>query len=227
MTVQVICDFDGTIAESDMISAIIRKFAPGSGEPLIQAVLAGRISIKEGVESMFGLLPSSLYDDVVDFARSHTIVRKGFESFIHSCGQLSWDVAIVSGGFDFFVHPVIHSLFTPVDIYCNRVLHDGDWMRVSWGFICDEQCDGKCGLCKPSVMRELGQGDTQFVVIGDGVTDFKAAKLADYVFARSSLLNLVQSASISFSAFDTFYDIVREMEDRGSAVNGVIRRTST
>lgn len=206
-----------------MISAIMREFAPEATEPLIQAVLSRRMSVKSGVERMFQQLPANLYETIVDFAQSHTVVRPGFESFIHSCGQLSWNVAVVSGGFDFFVHPVINRLSTPVDIYCNTIDCTSDKMRVRWGFLCDDTCDGQCGLCKPSVMRHLASNRTKFMVIGDGVTDFKAARLADYVFARSSLLDLVRTQSVPFSAFDTFYDIQAEIEDRRSAVNAVLR----
>lgn len=191
-------------------------------EPLIKAVLSERISVREGVEEMFHLLPSSLYDEVVGFAQTNTIIRPGFAQFIHTCGQLGWKVAVVSGGFDFFVQPVIHKLSTPVDIYCNTIHLDGPMMEVHWGVLCDDECEGGCGLCKPSVMRRLASGGP-YVVIGDGVTDFKAAKIADFVFARWKLLEIVREQAIPSSPFDTFYDIEREMKDGGSPLYEAIR----
>lgn len=218
MTVQVICDFDGTIAERDMISAIMREFAPRETAPLIEAVQAGQMSVKVGVEAMFRCIPSKRYEDVVQFARLHTVLRSGFHEFIHSCGQLGWKVAVVSGGFDFFVDPVIHNLSTPVDSYCNRIDHADSHLQVVWSVPCDDTCDGGCGLCKPSVMRRLQENETRFVVIGDGVTDFKAARLADYVFARDKLLDLVRAASIPASPFETFFDIEDAIADGGHQI---------
>ncbi|WAH37282.1 MtnX-like HAD-IB family phosphatase [Alicyclobacillus dauci] len=217
MTVRVICDFDGTIAEKDMIAAIMRRFVPVQAEPIIQAVQTGEKAIRDGVEEMFRLIPSDRYDDVVEFATENTVVRPGFPEFIHRCGQLGWKVAVVSGGFDFFVHPVIHSLSTPVDIFCNRIDSSGPFLRVVWAVSCDDVCEGGCGLCKPSVMRQLKDDEaTRFIVIGDGVTDFKAAREGDYVFARARLLELVRDQDLPASPFDTFYDIEREIADGGS-----------
>ncbi|EPZ53235.1 MtnX-like HAD-IB family phosphatase [Alicyclobacillus acidoterrestris] len=216
MNVRVICDFDGTIAEKDMIATIMREFVPDEAEPIIQAVYRGEKTVRAGVEEMFQLLPSARFEEIAAFARRNTVVRPGFQEFIHSCGQLGWKVAIVSGGFDFFVHPVIHSLSTPVDIYCNQLDLSGPRCRVKWGVLCDDACTGDCGLCKPSVMRQLADGQTRFIVVGDGVTDFKAALEADYVFARARLLDLVRDQALPASPFDTFYDIVDVIEDGGS-----------
>ncbi|MFB5190526.1 MtnX-like HAD-IB family phosphatase [Alicyclobacillus fastidiosus] len=214
----VICDFDGTIAEKDMIAAIMREFVPREAEPIIQDVYRGNKSIRVGVEEMFRLLPSARFEDVAAFAKANTIVRPGFQQFIHTCGQLGWKVAVVSGGFDFFVHPVIHSLSTAVDIYCNRLNLTGPRCEVEWAVSCDATCEGGCGLCKPSVMRSLDDGQTSFIVIGDGVTDFKAAQEANYVFARASLLELVRERGIPASPFDTFYDVDDVIQDGGSSL---------
>lgn len=214
MTVQVICDFDGTIAERDMIQAIMQAFVPEETEDIIRSVQAGALSVRDGVEAMFGSIPSSKYDEVVAFARAQTVIREGFPQFIHTCGQLGWSIAVVSGGFDFFVDPVIHNLSTPVDCFRNRIDATGPFLRVEWAVPCDEVCEGGCGLCKPTVMRQLGHGMGKFVVIGDGVTDFKAARLADFVFARSRLLDLAMQADIPVAPFETFYEIDEAIRDR-------------
>lgn len=219
MTVQVICDFDGTIAERDMIVAIMREFCYDRAAPFIEAVQSGQMSVKAGVEAMFRCIPSEQMNDVIAFAKSNTVVRPGFHEFIHRCGQLGWHIAVVSGGFDFFVHPVIHNLSTHVDSYCNRIDSTGAHLNVVWAVACDATCDGGCGLCKPTVMRQLQTEDTKFVVIGDGVTDFKAARMADYVFARHHLQNLVQDAAIPSSSFETFFDIERSIRDGGHPIH--------
>lgn len=216
MTVRIICDFDGTIAEQDMITSIMRAFVPTESAPLIAAVQAGELSVRKGVEQMFALIPAEKYPQVVTFAQAHTVVRAGFEAFIHRCSELGWPVTVVSGGFDFFVEPVIQQLSTPVDVYCNQIEHNGSHLAVRWTVDCDAACEGGCGLCKPSVMRQLQAGGTKFVVIGDGVTDFKAAQAADYVFARASLLDLVRRRQMPASSFETFYDVIQVIDDGGS-----------
>lgn len=217
VTVRVICDFDGTISERDMIVSIMRHFAPEASESIIQAVRAGERSVKDGVEAMFALIPSNQYGAVAAYAQAATAVRRGFPQFIHTCEQLGWKVAIVSGGFDFFVEPVIHNLSTAsVDIYCNRIDASGSHLRVRWSKPCDEACDGGCGLCKPRVIREIAQPGDRVIAIGDGVTDVKAAKMADFVFARSDLLRLARELGLPHLPFETFDDITAAILDKGS-----------
>lgn len=171
---------------------------------------------------MFALIPSHRYRDIVDFAQRHTVIREGFPQFIHTCGQLGWKIAVVSGGFDFFVDPVIHSVSTDIAVYRNRIDASGPVLRVEWGLPCDGDCEGGCGLCKPSVIRQLCGGGEAVVAIGDGVTDFKVARMADYVFARSRLLDMVQEEGIPHAEFHTFHDIVDAMTDKEAPVHAYV-----
>ena len=63
----IICDFDGTITETDNIIAIMKRFAPPEWDALKNDVLSQRISIQEGVGKMFQLLPSSSKDEIVNY----------------------------------------------------------------------------------------------------------------------------------------------------------------
>ncbi|WP_040288460.1 MtnX-like HAD-IB family phosphatase [Alicyclobacillus hesperidum] len=224
MTVRLICDFDGTISERDMITTIMERFAPEESKPIIEAVKQGRRTVKDGVEAMFQLIPSDQYDEVARFAQDHTRVRHGFPQFIHTCAQLGWKLSVVSGGFDFFVLPVIHKFSTgAVDIYCNHLDTSGHRLHVQWSHPCDPACEGGCGLCKPSVIRELVQPGDSVIVIGDGVTDFKAAQMADFVFARAQLLALVEERGIPHLPFTTFDDIVAAIDDREASLHAYIQ----
>ncbi|TDY46298.1 2-hydroxy-3-keto-5-methylthiopentenyl-1-phosphate phosphatase [Alicyclobacillus sacchari] len=224
MTVHVICDFDGTISQRDMITAIMERFVPKESRPIIDAVKAGRQTVKEGVEAMFELIPSNHYDEVARYAQEHTQVRRGFPQFIHTCVQLGWKLSVVSGGFDFFVMPVIHKFSTDaVDIYCNHLDTSGPRLRVQWSHPCDQACEGGCGLCKPSVIRQRVHSGDGVIVIGDGVTDFKAAKMADFVFARAQLLKLVEERRIPHLPFATFDDIIAAIDDKEGPLHAHIQ----
>jgi len=206
------CDFDGTISENDMIQQIMMHFVPDEAAPIIHKVLSRTLSVQEGVEALFGLIPSSKYPEVVQFAREATRIRPGFESFVEYCSANNWKFAVVSGGFDFFVEPAISAVRDQVDVYCNRIDRAGSRLKVIWDHPCDGLCDGGCGLCKPTVLQRYAKNVRQSVVIGDGVTDLKAAKLADYVFARSGLAKTLQDMRVPFSPFETFYDVLDEVK---------------
>lgn len=213
-TVGLFCDFDGTIASADMIAAIMTEFAPQPSGPIISAIVAGAIDIQQGVQQLFGLLPSSAFQAVREFALARVVLRPGFPRFVALCRERGWRLVVVSGGFDFFVEPALAAFRDDLTIHCNSLDLSGPMMRVVWKVPCDAKCVGGCGLCKPSVMR-LYQGLVETrVVIGDGVTDQRAAQQADFVFARDRLLGLCEEANVPHMGFDTFDDISDELERR-------------
>ncbi|GGJ06811.1 2-hydroxy-3-keto-5-methylthiopentenyl-1-phosphate phosphatase [Alicyclobacillus cellulosilyticus] len=212
-SVAIFCDFDGTISENDMIVQIMRRFVPAEAEPLIQAVTERRMSVAEGVGRMFALIPSVRFPEVARFARETVRIRAGFAEFVAFCAARGWPLSVVSGGFDFFVDPALAPYRDKLRVFRNHIDTSGERLRVVWSEPCDELCDGGCGLCKPSVLRRYGQGAARRIVIGDGVTDLKAARMADFVFARAGLLRACAEEGLPHAAFDDFHDIVRGLTE--------------
>ncbi|MCY0876762.1 MAG: MtnX-like HAD-IB family phosphatase [Firmicutes bacterium] len=204
---QFFCDFDGTIAKRDMITAIMREFAWESSEPIITAIRSGNLSVKTGVEQLFALLPSARLPEIQQFAQSSIVLREGFGAFCDRCKQEGWPLRVVSGGFDFFVETALAPYRDRLEIDCNRLDASGPYLRVIWTVPCDPYCQGGCGLCKPTVMRNAGKRGLQ-IVIGDGVTDQRAARQADFTFARDQLLAVCQQQGWPHAAFDNFYDVI-------------------
>ncbi|WP_026962183.1 MtnX-like HAD-IB family phosphatase [Alicyclobacillus herbarius] len=202
------CDFDGTIAERDMIGAIVQEFLPQTGQAIVDKVNAGEWSVRRGVEAMFGQIPSSRMPELETFARQATRVRPGFPAFVEFVQRQGWRLTVVSGGFDFFVHPVVAPFRDSIAVYCNRLDDSDEFLRVVWSVPCDEACTGGCGLCKPTVIRRTRRPGERIIVIGDGVTDLKQAQLADFVFARDKLLAACQRLDLKHAPFHTFFDIL-------------------
>lgn len=202
--VGVFCDFDGTISMSDMIASIGREFGGPAAPALIDKVQQRRLTVREGVEAMFSNIPSTRFSEVVSYARRRTLIREGFYDFVDESLQRGWLFAVVSGGFDFFVDPVVERYASSIHVFCNHIDDSGPTLRIEWKVPCDDACDGGCGLCKPTVLRRFrAQTDVQWVV-GDGVTDMKAARLADYVFARDGLQIACAAEGIPYLPFETF-----------------------
>ncbi|MEN1934552.1 2-hydroxy-3-keto-5-methylthiopentenyl-1-phosphate phosphatase [Paenibacillus sp. 102] len=212
MSLQIFCDFDGTITNNDNIVAIMEKFAPPEAETIKQKILSQEISIQEGVGELFSLIPTSLQDDITTFIKETAVIRTGFQEFaqfVQTNNQIS--LHIVSGGMDFFVYPLLEGIISPEHIYCNTTDFSGETIRVNWPHPCDEHCKNQCGLCKSTLIQQLSSNGDFNIVIGDSITDLQAAKLADKVFARDFLITKCQEHQISYTAFETFYDIQTEV----------------
>jgi 2-hydroxy-3-keto-5-methylthiopentenyl-1-phosphate phosphatase len=213
MKIQIFCDFDGTVTDSDNIVAIMKEFGPPETEEVKNKVLSQEISIREGVSRMFSLLPSSLKQAIVRFITNKAAIRPGFQDFVKFAQEQNIEFYIISGGMDFFVYPLLGGLVPENDVYCNATDFSGEYIHVNWIHPCDEHCDNACGLCKPSLLRKIGRKDCIKIVIGDSITDLQAAKLADKVFARDFLITKCEELGIPYTPFTTFYDVQKVLKE--------------
>lgn len=216
MTTRILCDFDGTVTEHDNIIALMKEFAPQEAfEPLKKGVLDRSLSIRSGVGQMFRLLPSDRKQEYIDFLINRAVIRPGFDTLLAFAKSNGIDFAIVSGGIDFFVQPILADLLTDETIYCNGSDFSEEAVRIEWPHACDAACNNQCGCCKTSIARKLKQDGDTIIAIGDSVTDFELAKKADHVYARDYLITLCEQHGIPYTPFETFYDIVKHLQTTG------------
>lgn len=210
----IFCDFDGTVTEKDNIISIMNRFGPEGWDELKERVLNRTMSIREGVGSMFSLLPVSLKEEIIQYAVENARIRPGFQEFLNFAHDEGIPVYIVSGGIDFFLEPIIKQFVHIEGIYCNGSNFSEETIKVEWPNSCDEHCSNDCGCCKPSIMRKLEQSGTYKIVIGDSVTDLEAAKQADFVLARDYLKNQCEQRKIPHAQFETFYDCIEALKTK-------------
>lgn len=214
----IFCDFDGTITERDMILSLMEKFAPAGWESIKEDILSQRVSVREGVGKLFSLIPSAKREELVRYAKETAGIRPGFAEFTAYCKANDITFLVTSGGIDFFVRPILADCRDIGRIYCNGSDFSGETIRVLWPHGCDDQCDGGCGLCKPSIVRRYPADRYTRVVIGDSITDLKAARMADLVVARSLLLEKCVEEGLPHESFANFYDVlncIRRLQNEG------------
>ncbi len=218
--VVVFCDFDGTAAEQEVIVSLFQAFGPPGWEAVRDAIIAGTVSVRDGVGRLFAQIPSSRVPEMVAYARRIATLRSGFLEFLEYCRIHGHQFLLTSGGVDFFIYPLLDGLLSRDQIYCNGSDYSGPMVRILWSHACDEQCRADCGMCKPSIMRRFPPERHYRVVVGDGVTDLPAARLADLIVARDLLVVKCREAGISYEPFETFYDVMAVLDRVGVEVCG-------
>lgn len=204
----VFCDFDGTITMKDNIVAIMRQFDPPGWADTVNEIISKKRSIRDGVSALFASLPTSRKEEIIRYSVENAEIRPGFRKLLDVCQELAIPFYVVSGGIDFFIYPLLDGYpIEPSHIYCNKGHFDDTYIRIEWPHYCDEQCSNDCGTCKTRIMRSFPREQHYRIVIGDSITDYEAAKAADYVFARSHLLEQCQTNGIPYEAFEDFYSI--------------------
>ncbi len=88
---------------NDNIVAIMKHFQPPGWDALVDQVIHKKISIREGVGRMFALLPTSMHQEVVDYAIGNVTIRAGFRELLEYCSREDVHFLVTSGGIDFFL----------------------------------------------------------------------------------------------------------------------------
>ncbi len=203
----VFSDFDGTITERDVIISIMAKFAPPKWKSVMRDILEEKITISEGVQKLFSLIPSNRKDEILDWVLKNIKIRKGFKEFLEFLNKRNIPFIVLSGGLDFYVYEYLkpyRELIT--DIYCNRAIFKKEFIEIEFIYDCNSVCKNDCGMCKGSVIAKYEAGCK--IHIGDSITDLSAVKVSELIFARGDLVKRLRKMNIDFVEFENFYTVI-------------------
>ena len=211
----IFCDFDGTITLSDNIVAIMKHFQPAGYEPIMKDIVDQKISLQQGVSALFGLIPSKQKNEVIEFVLGQAGIRDGFAEFLSYVRNEGIEFYVTSGGMDFFIDPLLAPFGIPKDhVYCNRADFTGDHIQILWPHPCKAPCTNDCGMCKATIMRNFDPNSYERILIGDSLTDFQGAKIADLVYSRSILTKKCEELQVPHVPFTTFFDILENLQSK-------------
>lgn len=210
----IFCDFDGTITLNDNVVELFKHFQPEGADAVMRRITSKELSIRAGVEALFALLPSSTRPELDQFVKGQLAIRSGFQELLDYCKSGEIEFLVTSGGLDFILFPALAPFgIAPGQIFCNNTDFSGETIRIYSTHPCDEQCQSDCGMCKSTVMRQYSQDEYCRIMIGDSITDFAGAAVADIIFARSHLEEECQRLGMPYLPFDTFHDVVRQLPE--------------
>ncbi|AJS58088.1 2-hydroxy-3-keto-5-methylthiopentenyl-1-phosphate phosphatase [Paenibacillus sp. IHBB 10380] len=211
----IFCDFDGTITITDNIVAIMKHFKPQGHEKIMEDTIKQRISLHEGVSAMFALIPSSQREEIISFVLEYAGIREGFQQFLYYLKKENIEFYVTSGGMDFFIDPLLQPFQIPQDhIYCNGADFSGEHIKITWPNPCLPPCENSCGMCKTTVIRQFPEDTYLRILIGDSLTDFEGAKIADLVYSRSWLTTKCEELGVNHVPFETFHDIISDLQQK-------------
>src|SRR4051812_41497303 len=162
---------------------------------------AGAIGSRERLEREWELLP---HDEGVlrDAARDVALDDDAGRLIVDLRGRGA-EVTVVSDGFGFYAEEVCERL--GVALLTNAV----DWSTGALEFPNLDRCCpcSSCGTCKQAPIKDARRRGRTTVFVGDGVSDRKAALLADVLFAKGRLADWCEFSGVEFELFDTLADV--------------------
>lgn len=206
------CDFDGTVTRQDTLVEILNRYGNPRWTDIQARVVAGEISIREGLRSEMGSVQASP-EELRRLLSFRIEVDPGFPKFLKAMRRRGVPVVVLTGGFDFCVETVLReSGLWPVPFLANRLIPlKGAW-QVDFPYSSLRCLD--CGHCKGDPIREWVSRGYATVFVGNGVTDRCTAEAATLTFAKDELNAWCRNQSIPAVGFVTFDDVQKELERR-------------
>ena len=195
------CDFDGTISREDVTDTLLVRYGRPGWEALEEAWQRGDIGSQECMSRQVALLdmrPAELQQSL-----SQITIDPGFHRFVQLARELGIGVHVISDGLDHAISTVLaREGLGQLPIFANRLVPAGirRWkLETPWAQPGCPSANCKCGLLNNH--RENGQ---RILYVGDGSSDYCVSAKADYVLAKSKLLEHCRHEGIAHSPFVDF-----------------------
>ncbi|KAJ5166993.1 Pdp3-interacting factor 1 [Penicillium canariense] len=218
-------DFDGTIFMQDTGHILFDNHGCGAEarNKLDEQIKSGELSFREASEEMWGSLHVPFDDGFVVMEKSLEI-DPGFREFHQYCIDNGFPFNVISAGLKPVLRRVLDTFLgekeaAAIDIVANDAIikPDGSEWKPIWRHDTELGHDKALSVneARAKAQAECLPDEMPLIVfIGDGVSDLAAAREADVLFARRGLRleEYCKEHNITYTPFDTFSDIKREIE---------------
>jgi len=200
-----IIDFDGTVAPTDTVDALLERFADPEWRRIEEQWVSGQINSQQRMAAQIALVKGDRAA-LMEFLHS-VAIDPSFVDFVCYVRPFA-DLAVVSDGLDYPIRHALRQLPFPIAIYANGLGFRRGGLDI-WFPHGDAACLVGSGLCKCAIARSVDAGrGLSTILIGDGRSDLCIARSADYVFAKGALRSICEAENIIHEPFETFADVL-------------------
>lgn len=204
-TTSVFLDFDGTISVTDVSDHLAERLAGPGWTAIDEAVRTGEIGTRAWLVDVWDLLPHD--EATLRRVAGEVGLDPGFEPLVDALRAGGAEVAVVSDGFGFYVETACAPL--ELRVLTNRP----DFTTGRLAFPYADRCCAcaSCGVCKQAPIKDARHGGRTTVLVGDGLSDVKAALIADVVFAKGTLATWCAENGVAYCRFESLVDVQRAL----------------
>jgi 2,3-diketo-5-methylthio-1-phosphopentane phosphatase len=212
VNLKVFADFDGTVSAVDVGNLLYRTLGDAEAcEAIVRSWKEEEISSRECLLRESATIPP-LHDGEFDSFIDAQSLDPGFEALLAFCRGHGIELTVVSDGLDYYIARIFRNAgVTDVRFFSNHLeFTDDRRFRITFPYP-DEECT-HCANCKRNHLL-AGSGEEDVIVyIGDGKSDWCAARHADIIFAKRDLARYCTRERIPYHQFTTLHDVVEQLE---------------
>ncbi len=203
------CDFDGTITKEDVSFLILDEYTNGDWRQMFKDYKEGRITVGSFNKRAFAMVKEN-EENLKRFVVEKSRIREGFGELLNYCRRKDFRFVIVSNGLEFYIKTILKSQGADnIEVFAARTVFNENGIEARYIGPADKEVQEDF---KKSYTRSFMRKGYRIIYIGNGASDIASAKLADHIFATSTMLTECQRESMRCTAFSSLKDIVRGME---------------
>ncbi len=206
----VLIDFDDTAAAQNVAEMLLNRFGDHTWQEVRRRFRAGELTLKEYQEVTFTNIQASRAA-MQDYVKENANLRPYFRELWLYCQAREVPMAIVSQGLDFYIQALLEQEgFPQVPVYAVETSFPPEGISYHYRFA--HPGAEHLGNSKGLVVDRYKKNGHHVVFVGDGRSDFEAAKEADLVFAHSILAEECRRQGIPFRPFSDFGDVLSALQ---------------
>ncbi len=206
------CDFDGTISRDDVTDSLLQRFGRPGWQALEEAWDRGEIGSRECMKGQIALL--DMDHDELDAHLAAMEVDPGFTRFVRQARRNGFTVQVVSDGIDHAIHTILrqHGL-GDLPVFANRLVQTGERQWQLQSPFASAACARASGNCKCERLAERHALRHKVLYVGDGSSDFCVSGKADFVLAKSRLIDHCLQHALPHAPFTDFDEAIGLMQE--------------
>jgi HAD superfamily phosphoserine phosphatase-like hydrolase len=228
-TINVVFDFDGTLATTFVGGEMFRGHTPEDKfKKANKRFRTNETSLREYQEEVFDLIDESTAE-MSKRAVDTSSIRQFGKEICERVWEAGGKILVASAGLDFYIRPVLDSVgLDRIELHSGRVVSDpADRPPFRYDYPSfKNSCKGDWVTCKCDVINRLkienDDSDSEVIFVGDGSTSDSCAatNAADVVFATGRLLDYCRENGIAATEFDDDLSPVLDYVVSKTSVNG-------
>ena len=204
-------DFDGTITEQDVSYLLLDKFADGNWRQILADYQEGKIPVGGFTSRAFAMVKADR-QTLVDFLLSsdQIKIRPGLPELSAFCAANGLELIIVSNGLKLYIETILVKLnLRNIKVFAARSHFNPDGMEVKYIGPDGKQVDtGLKGLYTELFLED----GYRVIYLGNGPSDFPAARQAHHVFATAELLEICKEKNLDCTPFNDLHDVIKGLK---------------
>lgn len=204
----IVTDFDGTVTTQDIGNSLCLHFGTTTPDK-IEHAYATKQDAKTWMQCHFGPIKVEKQEFeriILDIAK----LKDGFVKLAEYCKSNNIPFEIASGGLDIYINPILKkNNVNGIPVYCVQGTFSADGIMIDFPFYPDMPLE----IFKASRVKYYKNQGYTTIFLGDGPSDFNAAKEADIVFATDRLKDICKANNLPYLEFNDFNTALKIVEN--------------